>query len=102
MNLTTRSIRIALACGFVIATAYGAANAQTIIEMSALKCSDYLGSPPERQDQFAAWMSGYFNAARNMPMVDLKRFATNKARVARYCRGHKADNLMNVIRRVAI
>jgi acid stress chaperone HdeB len=47
-------------------------------------------------------MSGYFNAARNMPMVDLKRFATNKRLVEKYCKSHKNDNLMNVIRKVAI
>ena len=97
-----RYIRTALAGGFFIATAYSLANAQTIVEMSALKCGDYLESPPERQEQYAAWMSGYFNAAQNMPMVDLKRFATNKQRVEKYCRGHKNDNLMNVIRKVAI
>jgi hypothetical protein len=47
-------------------------------------------------------MSGYFNAERNMPMVDLKRFATNKKRGERYCRGHRNDNLMKVIRKVAV
>ena len=99
---TRRFIRTALASGFAIATTYGLVNAQTIIEMSALKCGDYLESPPERQEQFAAWMSGYFNAERNMPMVDLKRFANNKKRVEKYCRGHKNDNLMNVIRKVAV
>ena len=70
--------------------------------MSALKCDDYLEAPAERQEQFAAWMSGYFNAERNMPMVDLKRFATNKKKVEKYCRGRKKDDLMSVIRKVAI
>ena len=86
----------------MIAATFGPAKAQTIIEMSTLKCGDYLESPPQRQEQFAAWMSGYFNAERNMPMVDLKRFATNKKRVEKYCRGHKNDNLMKVIRKVAV
>jgi HdeA/HdeB family len=86
----------------MIAAAFGPAASQTIIEMTALKCSDYLESPPVRQEQYAAWMSGYFNAVRNMPMVDLKRFATNKQRVEKYCKGHKKDNLMDVIRKVAI
>jgi hypothetical protein len=70
--------RAALLSSFMIAVTFGPAASQTIIEMTALKCSDYLESPPVRQEQYAAWMSGYFNAARNMPMVDLKRFATNK------------------------
>ena len=39
---TRRFMRTALAGGFVIATAYGLANAQTIVEMSTLKCGDYL------------------------------------------------------------
>ena len=76
----------------MIAATFGPAKAQTIIEMSALKCGDYLEAPAERQEQFAAWMSGYFNAERNMPMVDLKRFATNKKKVEKYCRSHKKDN----------
>jgi HdeA/HdeB family len=95
-------VRAALLSSLMIAVTFRPAASQTIIEMTALKCSDYLESPPVRQEQYAAWMSGYFNAARNMPMVDLKRFATNKQRVEKYCRGHKNDNLMNVIRKVAI
>jgi hypothetical protein len=103
MKTTTDSLaRAALLSSFMIAITFGPAASQTIIEMTALKCSDYLESPPVRQEQYAAWMSGYFNAARNMPMVDLKRFATNKKLVEKYCKGHKKDNLMNVIRKVAI
>ena len=97
-----RLIRAALLSSLMIAVTFGPAASQTIIEMTALKCSDYLDAPPDRQEQYAAWMSGYFNAARNMPMVDLKRFATNKKLVEKYCKGHKKDNLMNVIRKVAI
>jgi hypothetical protein len=100
-TMTKGLIRATLLSTLVVATTFVPANAQTIIEMSALKCGDYLESPPERQEQFAAWMSGYFNAERNMPMVDLKRFATNKKLVEKYCRRHKKDNLMNVIRKVA-
>jgi hypothetical protein len=98
---TKRLVCTALVGSIALATAYGPAKAQTIIEMSALKCGDYLEAPAERREQFAAWMSGYFNAERNMPMVDLKRFATNKKKVEQYCRSHKKDNLMSVIRKVS-
>jgi hypothetical protein len=103
MKITANGLMCAaLLSSLMIAVTFAPAKSQTIIEMSALKCSDYLQSPPVRQEQYAAWMSGYFNAAQNMPMVDLKRFANNKQRVEEYCRGHKNDNLMNVIRKVAI
>jgi acid stress chaperone HdeB len=91
----------AVAAAFLIAGACAPAGAQTIIEMSVLKCKDYMESPNDRQQLIAAWMNGYFNAARNMPMVDYGRFATNKKRVEKFCRTHKNDNLMNVIKKVA-
>ncbi len=90
-----------LAAAFVVASGYGAAKAQVIIEMSALKCKDYMEAPPERQELFAAWMSGYFNSARNMPTVDFGRFATNKKLVEKYSKPRKNENLMNAIRKVA-
>jgi HdeA/HdeB family len=101
MTKQTKALRYAaVATAFLIASAYGPASAQLILEMSALKCKDYTGAPPDRQELIAAWMSGYFNAARNMPTVDFSRFATNKKLVEKYCRRHKADNLMNAIKKV--
>jgi len=85
----------------LIASAQGQMNAQTLIEMSKLKCKDYLAAPIDRQEWFAAWMSGYFNAERNTPVVDFGAFASNKKKVEKYCRGRKEENLMNAIRKVA-
>ena len=56
---------------------------------------------PELQNLMAAWMSGYFNAARNMPTVDFGRHATNKRLVAEHCRAHRDENLMRAIETVA-
>ena len=92
---------ISIAAAVLIASAQGPINAQTLIEMSKLKCKDYLGAPVDRREWFAAWMSGYYNAERNMPVVDFRTFASNKKKVERYCRGRKDENLMNAIRKVA-
>jgi len=91
----------AVAAVVAIAGGYGQARAQLILEMSMLKCKDYLDAPLDRQEWIAAWMSGYFNQERNMPTVDFKRFATNKRLVANYCQRRKNDNLMFAIRKVA-
>jgi len=99
--------RMKLICCLTIAAAFFAAdvcrpaNAQLILDMSLLRCDDYLNADPDRQELIAAWMSGYYNAAKNQPMVDLKRFSNNKKRVSNYCRKHKTDNLMNAIQKVA-
>ncbi len=84
-----------------MASAHCPVKAQIILEMSALTCKNYLEAPPDRQELIAAWMSGYFNAARNMPTVDFGRFATNKKLVTKYCRGHRNANLMRAIQTAA-
>src|SRR5271167_361487 len=90
-----------VAAALFIAGAYNPAKAQLILEMSALTCKNIIEAPPDRQELIAAWMSGYFNAERNMPTVDFGRFATNKKLVAKYCRSHRKANLMRAIRTAA-
>lgn len=97
----TKAIRVAMVVAAAIAGGVSMARAQVILDMSLLKCSDYLTSDPERQELIAAWMSGYYNSARNQPIVDLKRFATNKNNVEKFCKRNKSDNLMNAIQKVA-
>src|SRR5271170_2771295 len=102
MTTATKALRYTVvAAAILTASSYNSVKAQVILEMSALTCRNYLDALPDRQELIAAWMSGYFNAARNMPTVDLGRFATNKSLVTKYCRRHKTDNLMNVIKKVA-
>jgi len=79
MTFRTKLVSAALvAAAICIASAERPARAQVILDMSLLRCSDYVSSDPERQELLAAWMSGYYNAAKNQPIVDLKRFQTNK------------------------
>jgi acid stress chaperone HdeB len=59
---TTGLRRVLVAAALLIAGAYGTASAQVLLDMSLLKCKDYLEAPPDRQELIAAWMSGYFNA----------------------------------------
>jgi acid stress chaperone HdeB len=99
---TTGLRRILVAAALLIAGAYGTASAQVLLDMSLLKCKDYLEAPPDRQELIAAWMSGYFNASRNQPTVDLSRFAANKNRVEKYCKRRKNENLMNAIQKAAL
>src|ERR1700744_1096764 len=101
-KMTKGLISCTILAGLVIATAFGSDKAQTIIEMPALKCGDYLEAPPRRQEQFAAWMSGYFDAERNMSGVDLEKYAATRKRVEEICRRHREDNFMSVFRREAL
>jgi len=102
MTIAKKALQYAVvATSILTASSYGQAKAQVIVEMSALTCRNYLEAPPERQNLITAWMSGYFNAARNMPTVDFGRYATNKRRVEEHCRAHRDENLMRAIETVA-
>jgi acid stress chaperone HdeB len=94
--------RVLVGAALLMGGAYGSASAQVLLDMSLLKCKDYLEAPADRQELIAAWMSGYFNASRNQPTVDLSRFAANKNRVEKYCKRRKNENLMNAIQKAAL
>lgn len=75
-----------------------AARAQVILDMSLITCRNYLDYDGERQNMVAAWMSGYFNASINQPLVSYDRFQYNKKVVTDYCRQHLNETLMSAIR----
>jgi acid stress chaperone HdeB len=98
MTSATKALRFTVVVAVLLtASSYSAVKAQVLLEMSALTCRNYLEALPDRQELMAAWMSGYFNAARNMPTVDFGRFTTNQKLVAKYCRAHRDANLMRAI-----
>jgi acid stress chaperone HdeB len=47
------------------------------------------------------WMSGYYNAAANSDVLDLKRLQNNSAKVMAYCKKNKADTLPTAIQKSA-
>ncbi len=78
-----------------------AANAQVVLDLTMITCGQYMGQDRDKQDVLAAWMSGYFNAAKNQSMVDLARFERNRKAVEKYCKTHKPETLMSAIQRNA-
>jgi acid stress chaperone HdeB len=89
---------------FAVAVMAGAAvpaKAQVVLEMSAVTCEQYLLSDPEEQTTLASWMSGYFNASKNVATVDLRKAERNLKVVARYCKIHKKETLMNAVQKKA-
>lgn len=78
-----------------------AARAQVAIDLSVVTCGQYTGKDRDTQDVLAAWMSGYFNAAKNQSKLDLARFERNRKAVETYCKKHKLETLMSAIQRNA-
>ena len=89
------------ACALSLAAPGIPAKAQVIVDLSLVTCGQYMGKDRDTQDVIAAWMSGYFNAAKNQSMVDLSRFERNRKAVEKYCKTHKLETLMSAIQRNA-
>ena len=96
----TKRIGIIGACALSFAAVSSPAKTQVILDLSVITCS-HMGKDRDTQDVLAAWMSGYFNAAKNQSMVDLSRFERNRKAVEKYCKTHKLETLMSAIQRNA-
>jgi len=101
MTAITRYTRMISSCALSLAALSIPAKAQVIVDLSLVTCGQYLGKDRDTQDVIAAWMSGYFNAAKNQSMVDLARFERNRKAVEKYCKTHKLETLMSAIQRNA-
>ena len=82
---------------FALSTTFPA-RAQVILDMSLITCEQYLEYDPARKEMVATWMSGYFNASINQPIVRLEKFEYNKRVVTDYCRERRRETLMSAIR----
>jgi len=71
------------------------------VEMSEITCRQFINSSFDKQLVIGAWMSGYWNAQRNMETLDITRFRDNSKRVSDYCKKHKRATLMNTVQKVA-
>jgi hypothetical protein len=77
------------------------ARAVVKVEMSAITCRQFINSPFDRQLVIGAWMSGFWNAQRNMEALDITRFRDNSKRVSDYCKKHRRETLMGAVEKVA-
>jgi hypothetical protein len=77
------------------------AKAVVKVEMTKITCRELINYAFDEQEAIGAWMSGYWNAARNIEALDITRYKANSKRVSDYCKKHGKDTLMAAIQKVA-
>lgn len=75
------------------------AQAQIMIDMSRITCSEYFALPPNQARMLAAWMSGWFNQKMGYVWVDLDAYARNVANVRLWCETYPDQLVMNGLQR---
>jgi hypothetical protein len=71
------------------------------VEMTEITCKQFMDYSFDKSEAIGAWMSGYWNAARNIETLDITRYKANAKRVSNYCKNHKKAMLMATIQKVA-
>jgi hypothetical protein len=84
---------VGLACAIFMlpVTAY----AQLTIEMSNIRCDQYLAMSPAQSRDFSAWMSGWFSYQTRRTFVDLLAHQKNIANVKAWCQYHPRETVMS-------
>lgn len=77
------------------------ARAVVKIEMTEITCQQFANYSFDKQEAIGAWMSGYWNAQRNIETLDVTRYKANSKRVSDYCKRHRKARLMAAIQNVA-
>jgi len=71
-----------------------AGHAQMTLDMSSVTCANVLAMPPDRADQFSAFMSGWFNQRYGYITVGLEEYARNVESVKRWCTSNPQRTIM--------
>ncbi len=74
-------------------------QAQVKIDMSKFTCEQMLAMPPDRQADFAEFMSGWIAQKSGRTFVDLGLFKKNIASVHDWCVSNKSESVMAGLQR---
>jgi hypothetical protein len=96
-NLRIRKFVWCLAFAGMLVPSIG--QAQMMVEMPLVTCTQYLAMPPEQSSVFSAWMSGWFNQKTHYTYINLEAYARNVANVKAWCASNPGELVMTGLQR---
>jgi acid stress chaperone HdeB len=84
---------------FVEALAPSISQAQVMVNMSLVTCSQFLAFPPDQSRVFSAWMSGWFNQKSGYTYVNLQAYERNVVNVTEWCAANPGELVMTGLQR---
>lgn len=83
-----------LICAAVVAAgAAASAGAQTVVDVSKIKCEDFLTASPNAIET-GIWLSGYYNGLRKNTKLDYSQLKSNADAVVAECRADPKKTVM--------
>jgi hypothetical protein len=76
------------------------ATSQVILDMSEITCKEFAGYDADTKTLVAAWVLGYFNASRNLNVVQERYINRNLEKLGEYCKHHPASGVLADIEKI--
>jgi acid stress chaperone HdeB len=76
------------------------ASSQVLLEMSQITCKEYEALEPGDKGLISAWILGYFNASRNLNIVQERYIDRNLEKLNEYCHHHKESGILADIEKI--
>lgn len=89
---------VAIAAAFTAVAAPGA-SAQKL-DLSTVKCKEFLGSGPENIAFIMMWMQGYYSDQEASPIVDFDKMKEDTTKLAEYCKANGDNGLITAAEEV--
>lgn len=86
-----KSVIAILAAAILCAPA--SAQAQRL-DVSTVKCKEFLGSSTENIAFIMMWLQGYYSAEDASPVIDFDKMKKDGIKIAEYCAKHPDDSLI--------
>jgi hypothetical protein len=98
--MSTHRVRIFIWCLALVGVLVSSGSqAQYLVDMSLLKCGQYLVMPPDQSRIYAAWMSGWFNQKIGYTYINLEAYARNVENVKAWCAANPGELVMTGLQR---
>ena len=91
--------KVLVAAGFACALIPGVVQAQVKIDMSKITCAQVLAMPADDQNDYAAWMSGWYAQKGGRTFIDMGKFQQNFTSVMDWCAANKSEPVMAGLQR---
>jgi acid stress chaperone HdeB len=86
-------MRLAAAALAIALLASASAPAQTL-DLSTIKCKDFLESGKDNIAIIITWLDGYYKEKDDPPVIDFGKFGSNTEKLAKFCADNPANGLI--------
>ncbi len=64
------------------------------MDMSKIKCSDFISSPKDQIGIVLAWLEGYYTKENAPPILYAEKTVKDAKNLSTYCNAHRDDNII--------